>query len=215
MIYRFLLTNPNPLISLFPFLFLMACNTGQPPNDSLKNAPEAKLIVAEKIMSPEERDLQNKIAARALLQKIVDENQSWPKEEFFYECSPTTGGLLTIIRKDKELKGIRFGSTQTTESQFLNLYYNNNQLNFITYEKGEWLGEEEQMVQTIFYLSNDSVFHCLQKRIKGLSDDIEQLIEQSDYRLIAPPKKLLDSILQQEQKFKKTTHKNIKNNFCT
>lgn len=201
------------LLFLVLFYLLSACQD-QAKNQLLEDTPEAELVVAKKIISPEKLALENKIAARALLQKIIDENNNFKKEKFFYECSPTTGGLLTIITKEKEIKGIRFANNQEQKSDFISLYYHKNKLSLVVYEQDKWLGDEEEMSQTIFYLDKGEVFHSLHKNIKGNSSEIEQLILKTSLKKIAINHILLQYILDQEIIFKKITQNNIAEYYC-
>ena len=69
---------------LFLFYLLclfVACNT---VGSDKRHSPEASLVSAEKIMTPEERAVENKIANRTLLQKIVDGSDNFQKTDFSY-----------------------------------------------------------------------------------------------------------------------------------
>ncbi len=194
--------------------FLVACQE-QVSTEVLADAPEAELVVAEKIMSPEQRELENKLAARALLQKVVDGSTSFTKQEMMYECTTNTGGLLTIIKNKEELKGIRFATSLEQSSEFMSLYYNNDNLLFIVHEKGEWRGDTELTTQTLFYLDDNEVFRCMRKVASGESSTIEQQINNAEFEEVSIDSRLIERIRTYESLFRsEITQANIATYFC-
>lgn len=186
-------------ITLSMLYVMVGCQTE--PNRVLQNTPEAELVVAEKIISVEQRALQNKIAARALLQEIIDNKQNVEKEEIKFACSRNTGGVLTKIKSNEELIGVRFGQTLKENTVLTRLYFRKNDLNLIVYEKDGWQNQVYMIEQTIFYLENDQVFHCLYKSVRGM-DNLENRIERTDYLVIDTNKKLLNTILAQAKEWR-------------
>lgn len=185
------------------------------PTEVIEDAPEASLVVTEKIMSPETRALENKVANRTLLQKVVDESETFQRTAFSYACSDATGGLLTFIKDKKSTKGIRFAASEEGWTEFLSLYYKSEDLAFAVYEKGEWMGDEEQNVQTIFYLDDGVVFRCLEKKAVGRTNQIEGLIAAAEFEVVTTNSRLLTKIKDYEQLFKeKITEENIAAYFC-
>ena len=193
-------------------LFLVACNEPLPQH-VIEEAPEARLIVTEKIMSPEERALENKLANRTLLQKVVDESEQLERVEYPFECNNHTGGILTLIQDKNQLKGIRFALSTTNSSEFMSLYYQREELAFIVYEKGAWQGDTERDQQTIFYLDKGEVLRCMRKTAEGTTESIERLIQAADFQIISTDEQLLQKIQHLEIRFK-TAPTALKQHFC-
>lgn len=183
-------------------IFLVACVEPTTTED-LSNAPEARLIVAEKIMSPEARALENKIANRTLLQKVVDESKEFQRVEFSFACNNDSGGLLSYIKSDERIQGIRFATSKEGMDEFVGWYYKRDELVFVVHEKGEWLGEQEKNIQTLFYLDNGEVLRCMQKKALGATHQIEKLIQAAEFELVTTNLHLLKKIATYETLFKK------------
>jgi hypothetical protein len=198
---------------LFFCLYLsIACNSVD--SDS-KHFSEASLVSAEKIMTAEERALENKIANRTLLQKIVDDSEKFQKTDFSFSCNSNAGGILTKIMDDKVLKGFRFASSDLNGSEFISLYYIKNELVFAVHEKGDWLGNKEKVCQTIFYLDKQIVIRCLSKNVNATDSRIEKLIFEADFEEIISDTQLLDRINLYEDVFiNNVTKNNIAEFFC-
>jgi len=201
------------ILVLFSYL-LVACTEPLPKN-ILEDAPEASLVVAEKIMSPEERALENKIANRTLLQKIVDGSEKFQKVEYSYACNANAGGLLTMIKDGNAIKGIRFAASEDGWNEFVGLYYKGDELSFVVHEKGKWVADQENDVQTVFYLDDGLVIRCMQKKANGSTENIEQLIQEAEFTQITADNKLLQKIKIYEDLFiNKVTKENIAGHFC-
>lgn len=197
-------------------LLLVGCEPQTNDVRLLDDAPEAKLIVTEKIMSPQERALQNKIAARALLQQVIDQKEATQKEDILFECSTTTGGLLTKIKTEEQWLAIKFAQTEAATSNFYHLYYNNNQLQLVVHEIQTWQGETQQIVQTILYLEQGMIFHCLTKKATANVDNIEQAIATAPLDSSATPLELWEWIQTEEIKWQQLINKeNIAHYYCS
>lgn len=181
---------------LLIILFFFACNN--PPTEGLKNVRKTRIVVAEKIISPEQRALENKIANRTLLQQVIDTSEKLQRTHINYECDNQSGGILTIIKDKEELKGIRFAATSIGWNKFLSYYYNKNKLAFVVHERGEWEGNQEKTVQTLFYLDSNTVFRCLRKTVAGESIKIEQFIKEARFEIIETDEVLLEQLKKQE-----------------
>ena len=193
---------------------LWAC-TEPLPKEVIEDAPEASLVVAEKIMSPEARALENKIANRTLLQKIVDESENFQRVEYAYACNNHTGGLLTLIKDETALKGIRFAISEEGWNEFVSLYYKGEDLAFAVHEEGKWMGEEETDVQTVFYLDDGAIIRCMRKQASGATAQIEQLIKAAEFEVISGDEALLQKLKNYEDVFKnKATKDNMASLFC-
>jgi hypothetical protein len=183
-------------------LMMMACNTKE--KDWVNQIPEAKLVVVEKEKSAEEVALQNKIAARILLQKIIDTKETTTKEEIRFACSRNTGGLLTRIKENDRIIGTRFGQSFENGTLIVKLYYQKDKLSSILYEKDGWKGDDFFFTQTIFYLEQGKVFHCLSRSLYGL-EHIEDRIATEEYKIIPTDETLLQDILKEEKGWVETT----------
>jgi hypothetical protein len=181
----------------------------------LQDAPEASLVVPEQIMSPEARALENKMANRTLLQKVVDGSEAFQRTDFSYACNNVSGGVLTFIKDDKELKGIRFAVSEEGWNEFVSLYYRKNALALAVHEKGTWQGLEETTVQTIFYLDDEEVFRCIQKKVQGEIARMEGLIEAAEFVEINSDQATLNKLKEYERLFTtEITKENIAAHFC-
>ena len=185
------------------------------PADILEDAPEASLVVAEKIMTEEERALENKVANRTLLQKVVDESESFQKIAYPYACNNDAGGLLTLIKDGTAIRGIRFAASEEGWNEFVSLYYKGEELVFAVHEKGEWQANQERDVQTLFYLDEGEVIRCMRKETSGATEQIEQLIQKAEFATINSDSRLLQKIKTYEDLFiNKITKQNIAEHFC-
>jgi len=178
-----------------------SCTSNQVSKADLENAPEAELVKTEKIMSPEERQIENKVAARTLLQKVVDESTSLKRTKRMYECTTNTGGLLTLIKKEGTIRGIRFAATYEDASEFINLYYNEGELLFVVFEEDHWQGDYHKTNQTIFYLDDEEVFRCMRKTAEGGATEIEQQASKAEFEHINNDPRLLNKIRSYEKLF--------------
>lgn len=201
---------------LFIVLIISIFSCNQPnPYSHLEDAPEARLIAAEKIISPEQRDIENKIAARTLLQKVIDESEKFQRTEYSYECSNHAGGILTFIKEAETLQGIRFAAAQSGQNEFLSFYYKNDELVFVAQELGQAYGEQETATQTLFYLDKEKIIRCMQKSVTGAKEQLERLIQELEFKMITTPDNLWQKIKTQEDLFKnKITSKNIAAHLC-
>lgn len=181
----------------------------------LQDAPEASLVVPEKIMSPEARALENKMANRTLLQKVVDGSEELQRTDFSYACNNVSGGVLTFIKKEDETKGIRFALSEEGWNEFVSLYYRNKELALGVHEKGVWDGLEETTTQTIFYLDDDEVFRCIQKKVTGEIAQMEALIQAAEFVEIETAQTTLNKLKEYERLFTtEITKQNIAAHFC-
>jgi hypothetical protein len=204
----------NLFVLLLLSCLLGACTESLPQN-ILENAPEASLVVAENIMSPEDRALENKVANRTLLQKVVDGSEKFQKIEYSYACNANAGGLLAIIKDESAIKGIRFAASEDGWNEFVGLYYKGNELSFVVHEKGKWVADQENDIQTVFYLDDAIVIRCMRKQVSGPTENIEQLIQEAEFAKIATDNKLLQKIKTYEDLFiNKVTKENIARHFC-
>lgn len=201
-------------IVLFCCLMGLGACVDTVPTSVLKDAPEAKLVVAEKIMSPEERAIENKIANRTLLQKVVDESEKFDRIELPYTCGNSSGGLLTFIKDKNQTKGIRFVATEEGWNEFVGLYYKKEELIFAVYEKSEWKGDQEEHTQTIFYLDKGEVFRCMQKKARGTTAQMERLIKSAEFESIAVENRLMSKLLTYQDLFNSVHQDNITSKFC-
>lgn len=210
-----LLTQTYKLAYILFLILLNSCVETVSP-EVLRDAPEASLVVPEKIMSPEARALENKVANRTLLQEVIDGSEDFERTEFSYACNNVSGGVLTFIKEEEEIRGIRFAISEEDWNEFVSLYYKRNELALVVYEKGIWEGLNEQTVQTVFYLDDDEVFRCLQKKVEGETAQMEDLIRTAEFLLIDVDAKLLQKIKQYERLFKtEITKQNIASYFCS
>ena len=200
---------------LFLFFILLTSCVETISTEVLQDAPEASLIVPEKIMSPEARALENKVANRTLLQKVVDGSEDFQRTDFSYACNNVSGGVLTFIKDKKETKGIRFAVSEEGWNEFVSLYYRGNELALAVHEKGIWQGFEETTVQTIFYLDDGAVFRCLQKKVQGETARMEALIQAAEFVVINTDQTTLNKLKEYERLFTtEITKKNIGAHFC-
>jgi len=200
---------------LFLCLILLSACVETISTEILSDAPEASLVVPEKIISPKARALENKVANRTLLQKVVDGSEGLQRTEFSYACNNVSGGVLTFIKDKKELKGIRFAASAESWNEFVSLYYRENKLVLIVHEKGMWQGLEEIAIQTIFYLDDEKVFRCLQKKVEGQITRMEALIRAAEFAVIDTDQSTLNKLLEYERLFtKEIINKNITKYFC-
>ena len=196
------------------FLTLSSCVETISP-EVLQDAPEASLIVPEKIMSPEARALENKTANRTLLQKVVDGSESFQRTEFSYACNNVSGGVLTFVKDKKETKGIRFAVSEEGWNEFVSLYYRGNELALAVHEKGIWEKLEETTIQTIFYLDDGAVFRCIQKKVQGEITRMEALIQAAEFVEIQTDQATLNKLKEYERLFTtEITRENIAKHFC-
>lgn len=201
-------------IFFYGIFILASCGETTPP-EVWEDAPEASLVVTEKILSPEERALENKIANRTLLQKVVDESDKLVRIPMPYACSDASGGLLTFIKDKDIIKGIRYAASDEGWSELISLYYKATDLAFVAHEKGVWRGEEEENTQTIFYLDDGVVFRCLRKKARGVTDHLERLIAEAEFEIITTDERLLKKVRDYERLFKEeVTTENIASHFC-
>ena len=193
-------------------LLMMACNTKD--KDWRNQIPEAKLVIVEKEKSAEEVALQNKIATRTLLQQIIDTKETTEKEEIRFACSRNTGGLLTRIKKNDRIIGTRFGQSFEDGTLIVKLYYQRDKLCLIHYERDGWKGDDFFFTQTVFYLEQGKVFHCLNRSLYGL-EHIEDRIATEEYKIIPTDQALLQDILKKEEGWIKTaTEQNAIKYYC-
>lgn len=196
------------------FIILSSCVETISP-EVLQDAPEASLIVPEKIMSPEARALENKTANRTLLQKVVDGSESFQRTEFSYACNNVSGGVLTFVKDKKETKGIRFAVSEEGWNEFVSLYYRGNELALAVHEKGIWEKLEETTIQTIFYLDDGAVFRCIQKKVQGEITRMEALIQAAEFVEIQTDQATLNKLKEYERLFTtEITRENIAEHFC-
>jgi hypothetical protein len=200
---------------LFLFFILLTSCVETVSTEVLQNAPEASLVVPEKIMSPEARALENKVANRTLLQTVVDGSVDFKRTEFSYACNNVSGGVLTFIKDEKETKGIRFAVSEEGWNEFVSLYYRGNELALAVHEKGTWQGIEETTIQTIFYLDDGAVLRCMQKKVQGEIARMEALIQAAEFVIIHSDEPTLDKLKEYEHLFTtEITKKNIAAHFC-
>ncbi len=200
------------LFLFFCLYFSVACHS---VDSDRKHSPEASLVSAEKIMSADERALENKIANRTLLQKIVDGSEKFQKTVFSYSCNSNAGGLLTKIMDANILKGFRFASSDQKGSEFISLYFRKNELVFAVHEKGNWVGDKEMVCQTIFYIDKQKVIRCLRKSVHDTDSKIEKLIFEADFDVILTDTRLLDRIKYYQDVFINIdSEKNMHDWFC-
>lgn len=191
---------------------LMACNEPLPQH-VIEEAPEARLIVPEKIMSPEARALENKLANRTLLQKVVDESNTLERVEYPFDCGNHTGGILTLIKNTQQIKGIRFALSKSNRSEFISLYYKKAELALVVHEEGKWEGDTERDQQTVFYVDDGEVLRCMRKVASGTTATIERLIQAADFQIIETDQQLLQKIQTLAVNFKEEPNR-IKTIFC-
>lgn len=204
----------SKLITFLCLILLTSC-VETVSSDTLKDAPEASLIVPEKIMSPEQRALENKVANRTLLQKVVDSSEDFQRIELSYACNNLAGGILTYIKDNQETKGIRFALSEEGRNEFVSFYYRGKELSLAVYEKGVWQGTEEVSTQMVFYLDDGEVFRCLQKKVAGETTQMETLIRKAEFELISTDQNVFNKLKQYERLFlTEITTENIASYFC-
>jgi len=202
------------VILFLSFILLNSC-VETVSTEVLQDAPEASLVVPEKIMSPEARALENKVANRTLLQKVVDGSEDFQRSDFSYACNNISGGVLTFIKDKNEIKGIRFASSEEGWNEFVSLYYRRNKLALAVHEKGIWEGLKETAIQTVFYLDDGKVFRCLQKKVQGETTQMETLIRAAEFVIIDNDQMTLNKLQQYERLFRtEITTENIATHFC-
>ena len=200
---------------LFLFFILLTSCVETVSTEVLQNAPEASLVVPEKIMSPEARALENKVANRTLLQTVVDGSVDFQRTEFSYACNNVSGGVLTFIKDEKETKGIRFAVSEEGWNEFVSLYYRGNELGLGVYEKSVWQKLEETTIQTIFYVDNGEVFRCIQKKVQGEITQMEALIKTAEFVEIQTDQTTFHKLKEYERLFTtEITKENISAHFC-
>jgi hypothetical protein len=200
---------------LFLYLILFNSCVETISTEVLLNAPEASLVVPEKIMSPEIRALENKVANRTLLQKVVDGSEDFQRTEFSYACNNVSGGILTLIKDKNETKGIRFAASEEGWNEFVSFYYRGNKLVLVVHEKGIWQGADETAIQTVFYLDDGEVFRCLQKKVQGETARMEALIRAAEFVIINTDQTTLNKLKEYERLFTtEITKENIATHFC-
>jgi len=201
-------------ILFFSLMILSSC-VETISTEVLRDAPEARLIVPEKIMSPEARALENKTANRTLLQKVIDGSENFQRTEFSYACNNVSGGVLTFVKDEKEMKGIRFVVSEEGWNEFVSLYYRGNELVLAVHEKGIWQKLEEITIQTIFYLDDGEVFRCIQKKVQGETTQMEALIQAAEFVEINTDQAILNKLKEYERLFTtEITKENIAAHFC-
>ena len=145
----------------------------------------------------------------------MDESDSFQRIEYPYECSNSEGGLLTLIKDGEKIKGIRFATSGESKSEFFALYYKKQELVFIVHEKGEWFVDQEQDIQTVFYLDKGQVIRCMRKIAKGKTAEMEQLIKSAKFDIIQTDKQLLEKLKKYENVFiDKPSEQKIVHLFC-
>jgi len=181
----------------------------------LQDAPEASLVVPEKIISPEVRALENKMANRTLLQTVVDGSEDFQRSDFSYACNNVSGGVLTFIKEKEAIRGIRFAISEEGWNEFVSLYYRGTKLALGVYEKGIWRGLEERTIQTIFYVDDGNVFRCLQKKVQGETNRMEELIRAAEFVEIPTDQLTWNKLKEYERLFTtEITKENIGAHFC-
>lgn len=202
-------------VLLFLSFFLLNSCVETVSTELLQDAPEASLVVPEKIMSPEARALENMVANRTLLQKVVDGSESFERIEFSYACNNLSGGILTLVKDENKLRGIRFAASKEGSNEFTSFYYKGNELAFAVHEMGTWQGGEEQLVQSLFYLDEGKVFRCLQKKVQGETVRMEALIREAEFVVINTDQQILNQLQEYERLFTtEITKENIAKYFC-
>lgn len=183
--------------------------------EALNDAPEASLVVAEKIISPEARALENKMANRTLLQTVVDGSEDFQRTDFSYACNNVSGGVLTFIKEEEEVRGVRFAISEEGWNEFISLYYRGNELALGVHEKSIWQKLEETTIQTIFYVDDGEVFRCIQKKVQGEIIRMEALIKTAEFVEIQTDQTTFHKLKEYERLFTtEITKENISAHFC-
>lgn len=145
-------------------LWSSACQSSIPP--PLDGNDAAVLVRVPPKLTAEERALANQLANRMLLQSVVDGNTALERQEMPFSCSAQQGGLLVQLSDSTGIHSWRLARTQAAGQEIVHWYYRAAQLVLVVHERSQWQGEEELIVQTLFYTRGQTVLHCQQKSIK-------------------------------------------------
>lgn len=143
----------------------MACQPANPP--TLNPDDGAVLIRAAPERTPEERVVASQVASRVLLQSVIDGNTALDRQERTFSCTAQQGGLLVRLSDSAHVHSWRLARTQVQGQEIIHWYYHQGALMLVAYEQSQWRGEQETIVQTLFYTRDSTVLHSQQKVISG------------------------------------------------
>lgn len=155
-----------------------ACESSIPP--PLDDKDTAVLVRVVPKLTAEERTRANQLANRMLLQSLVDDNAALKRQEMPFSCSAQQGGLLVQLSDSTGVHSWRLARTRGDGQEIVHWYYQAGQLMLVVYERSQWQGEKELIVQTLFYTRGQTVLHCQQKSIKGAVATRAAQLEQAE-----------------------------------
>ncbi|MCP4440732.1 MAG: hypothetical protein GY810_17430 [Aureispira sp.] len=135
-------------------------------------------------------------------------------EKLEYGCDHW-GGNVTYTHDGESLRVISVLNA-AEHGHSLDKYYfdENDALVMILFENGSWIGDRDEITQTLYYISNNAPFYATRKSVEGPTKEIETILAAAEMQEIEADLKGFDSIVSKISDYKGLNAENIEAFFC-
>ncbi len=175
-----------PQLKMIGWVFcLVGIGACQPPEKPalLQHSTETALLEVQSALSPEEQARLDKIANRSLLQGIVDNAPSEQATTSNFACSAQRGGIVTYLRQEERLRGLRLSLSEEQGGRSTRWYYQHETAVLVAHEQSHWQGNQERIEQTVFYRDKGTFLQVLHRVIQASPNRLEQALGKTPFEL--------------------------------